>query len=74
MDYKKFGVLGFGDGGILVRLRFNMDIESKVDYTVKSYFMNLKKEIWTNSKNIEHIVLTGAINKEQLDALKKLKT
>ena len=55
-----------------VRLRFNMDIESKLKYTMQLYGIDLKKEIWTNSKMVNHVVLTGEVTNDQYQALKKL--
>jgi hypothetical protein len=51
MENKKFGVLSLNGKTMTVRLRFNMDIESKLKYTMQLYSIDLKKEIWTNKKN-----------------------
>ena len=72
MENKKFGVLALSGRIMTVRLRFNMDIESKIKYTMQLYSIDLKKEIWTNNKMENHIVLTGECTNEQYQALKKL--
>jgi hypothetical protein len=72
MEQKKFGVLSLNGRTMTVRLRFNMDIESKLKYTMQLYGIDLKKEIWTNSKMVSHIVLTGEVTNDQHQALKKL--
>jgi hypothetical protein len=71
MENKKFGVLSLNGKTMTVRLRFNMDIESKLKYTMQLYSMGLKKEI-RDSRKGSHIVLTGECTNEQYQALKKL--
>ena len=71
MEQKKFGVLSFSGNTMTVCLRFNMDIESKIKYTMQLYSMGLKKEIRDGRKG-SHIVLTGECTNEQYQALKKL--
>jgi hypothetical protein len=72
MHIKEFGVLSLNGRTMTVRLRFNMDIESKLKYTMQLYGIDLKKEIWTNSKMVNHVVLTGEVTNDQYQALKKL--
>ena len=70
-EVEKFGVLSLNGRTMTVRLRFNIDIESKINYTMQLYQMSLKKEIRDGRKG-SHIILTGDCTNEQYQALKKL--